>query len=464
VSDRRELHLALDLCLRIGELLLSSGAGAADVAVTMEAVARHLDVRQPEIDVTFTSLSISATEEPDEPPVVVMRVVRHRARDYADLTAVDHLVRDILRDEADLYLARTRMATIVSVGHPIPRWLATVAYGVMCAAIGVFLGGGVLVMASAAISAMLIDRTLLAMSKRRFPSFYQQAAGGLLASLLAVGLAASPLPIDPSLMITANVMLLLAGIGFMGAIQDALSGFYLTSGARMIEAVLETAGIIAGVSGGLSVATVIGIDMGLFVPGRTMASDFTVVVSVLGGAVAAAAFAVACYTPWRALVPIALITAVASVIHTVVLGTDFGRTWAAATAALFIGLVAFAVAGRVRVPPLIVVVPAIVPFLPGLSIYRGLSLLSAGGSGTSVGLLAMMTAASVAIALSSGVILGEYVAQPLKREARRLEDRLSGPRLVGPLRPRTRSDRRERRKRGAGDSSSADTVTYPVDH
>jgi hypothetical protein len=34
------------------------------------------------------------------------------------------------------------------------------------------------------------------------------------------------------------------------------------------------------------------------------------------------------------------------------------------------------------------------------------------------------------------VILGEYIAQPLKREVRRLEDRLSGPRLVGPIRAR----------------------------
>ena len=39
----------------------------------------------------------------------------------------------------------------------------------------------------------------------------------------------------------------------------------------------------------------------------------------------------------------------------------------------------------------------------------------------------MMTAASVAVALASGVILGEYLAQPLKRETRRLEARLVRP-------------------------------------
>ena len=66
-----------------------------------------------------------------------------------------------------------------------------------------------------------------------------------------------------------------------------------------------------------------------------------------------------------------------------------------------------------------------------------------GGPATSQGLLAMVTAASVATALSSGVILGEYVAQPLKREGRRLESRLAGPRLVGP--PGTRPTRRARK-------------------
>jgi len=121
----------------------------------------------------------------------------------------------------------------------------------------------------------------------------------------------------------------------------------------------------------------------------------------------------------------------------------FGRTWPTAAAAFFVGLVSYTVAGRLRVPPLVVVVPAVVPMLPGLAIYRGLSLLTEGGAATSEGLLALITAASVALALASGVILGEYVAQPIKREAHRLESRLAGPRLVGPL--RIRGTRRERR-------------------
>jgi uncharacterized membrane protein YjjB (DUF3815 family) len=116
---------------------------------------------------------------------------------------------------------------------------------------------------------------------------------------------------------------------------------------------------------------------------------------------------------------------------------DFGATWAAATAAILIGAVSFSAAGRIRVPPLIVVVSAVVPLLPGLSIYAGLFNLADGRGGT----LQIVTAVATALALASGVILGQYLAQPLRRGGRRLESRLSGPRLVGPLRVRPQARR-----------------------
>ncbi|SFA80240.1 Uncharacterized membrane protein YjjP, DUF1212 family [Nocardioides alpinus] len=441
----REIHLTMDLCLRIGEMLLSSGAGAADVTATMRAVADHLGLRQAEVDVTFTALSMSHQRSADDVPMLMMRHVQQRDIDYEDLTAVDHLVRDVLTDQADLYLARSRMATIVSLGHAFPRWAVTLAWAVMAAAVGVFLGGGAVVSAVAALAAVLIDRVQILMARRRLPFFYLQVAGGAIATILAAAVAATPIDVDPSLVVTANIILLLAGIGLMGAVQDALTGFYLTASARLIEAMMATAGIIAGVALGISVAEGIGLSLGELVPGKIGSySDLPAV--LIGAAVSSAAFSVACYAPRRAVVPIGLITAVAALVSQAVEVSGFGRAAAAGVAAFFIGLVAYAVAGRVRVPPLVVAVPAIVPFLPGLSIYRGLTFLADGGFFVSQGILALMTAISVAIALASGVILGEYVAQPLKREARKLEGRLAGPRLVGPFRALTRAERRALRR------------------
>lgn len=430
MPQTRETYKTLDLALRVGEVLLSSGAGAADVTATMWSVVHACGVRGVDIDVTFTVLTISHQASADEPALVQVRHVRHREIDYEDLTQVDHIVTELIAGEIDRDTARSRLAKVVSSGHRRPRWAATLGYGVMGAGVGLLLGGGWLVNLIAFVAAVAIDQLVRAMSRRRLPGFYQQVAGGLLATLVAVGAAASDLQVEPSFVVTVGIVMLLAGIGFMGAVQDALTGFPLTASARVLEAMLATAGIIAGVSGGLTVGRMLGVDLGRLDPGVGSLSEAGAV--VVGATVAAAAFAFASYAPLRSLPAIAVVAGAAAFVSMVLESQGFGRAWSTAVAAVLIGLASYSLAGRVRVPPLVVVVPAIVPLLPGLSIFRGLSLMAAGGNG----ILSLVGAAAIAIALASGVILGEYVAQPLQREARRLEHRLAGPRLVGPLRAR----------------------------
>src|SRR4029078_6240131 len=93
---------------------------------------------------------------------------------------------------------------------------------------------------------------------RRAPSFYRQIGAAGVASLLAV-VVSGPFDVDVSTAITANIVVLLAGLGFMGGLQDALTGFYPTAGARIIEVMLSTAGIIAGVSAGIGLARAVGL-------------------------------------------------------------------------------------------------------------------------------------------------------------------------------------------------------------
>ena len=277
--------------------------------------------------------------------------------------------------------ARTRLARIVSSGHSTPRWAVTLGWGVMCAGVGLLLGGTATVIAIAFVAAVCIDRLQLLMARRRMPFFYQQVAGGARRDdARRSPPRATGLVDDPSLVVTANIIMLLAGIGFMGALQDALSGFYVTAGARLTEALLATAGIIAGVSGGLTLAEVVGVEIGQLDPGITGWESVTMM--ALGGAICAGAFAFASYAPQRIIAPIALIAAVAMVISQSITIQGFGRAWPTALAAFFVGLVSYTVAGRLRVPPLVVVVSAVVPMLPGLSIYRGLALLAEGGAAT----------------------------------------------------------------------------------
>lgn len=424
--EQRRTHLAVDLCLQVGEILMSNGAGAADVTSSMQLLAAELGLRDVEVDVTFTSLSMSCEDRSGFRPVVLMRQVKQREIDYEDLTRVDHLIRRVINGELDLDAARTESRRIVESEHTAPRWVISLAWGLMCAGIGIMLGGGPGVIGLAAVAGITIDRLQLRMARRRLPGFYLQVAGGLTATLIALVPVAAGLDVDPSLAITANIIMLLSGIGFMAALHDALTGFYVTAGARLLEALLSTAGLIAGVSGGLTVGRVIGVDIGRVVPGRTIDLD-TVGIVAAGAGLAAAAFAVASHSPKRVVGPIFLIGSLGIVITELMGLADFDRPWSVGVAALTLGILSHTIAGWAKVPLLVVAVTAVVPMLPGLTIYRGLSLLAdSGEAAPAQGILAIMTAASIALAIAAGVILAEYLVQPLDREVRRLVARRPG--------------------------------------
>ncbi len=436
---------AIDLALRVGEVVLSSGAGAADTTANMLAVTSAAGMRNCDIDLTFTSITVAYAPRTDAPPRTYVRMVRYRGLDYSRLTRVDQLVHQMSRGELDVYGARKELAVITSAKTPYPRWVSTAALGVMAAGTGVMLGTGWWGAAVAMAAALLIGAVNRQAEKHRLPAFYQQVFGGFIAAGSAVFAVAVGPQVKPSLIVAAGVIVLLAGIALMGAIQDALTGYYVTASARSFEAVLQTGGIIGGISGGLALAGGLGIELTVEAPSTPGVSHLPS--ALIGAAVATAAFALSCYAPWRALVAAAVLGAIGQVVYRSFISADFGVAWSSAMAAVAIGAVSYAVAGRFRVPPLIVVVAGIVPLLPGLAIFRGLfQLLDAKYTGVN----SMVSAVAIAVALAAGVILGEYIAQPLKREARRLETRLAGPRLVGPIRPRPGHRPRQRSRNRTG--------------
>jgi uncharacterized membrane protein YjjP (DUF1212 family) len=426
MAKPRDVYSTLDLALRLGDLLLSSGGGAADVEATMLAVTRACGVRGVSADVTFTELSLQQQSSIEAPASILVRRVTRRQADYHELILADRLVQDLVDGKVTRDQARSRLLQIVSAPRRRTRWSVTVGWGAVGASLAVTLGGGAVVSGLAFVAACGIDLVGRGIGVR-IPLFYRQAAGGFLATLVAVFAATTKVDADPSLVVTAGIIILLAGIGLMGAMADALTGYPVTASARLLDAVLATTGVIAGVAAGLTVADVLGANLGRVEPGVTGLAQGSVM--TVGAALAAAAFGFVCYAPFRMAVAAGAVAGFGQAVFLVVEELPLGETWAAAVAAVALGLVSQGVAGRLRAPPLVLIVPAVVPLLPGLAIYRGLALLAEGRDGV----LQLAAAGATAIALASGVVLGQYVAQSIRREGLRLESRLSGPRLVGPL-------------------------------
>jgi uncharacterized membrane protein YjjP (DUF1212 family) len=276
-------------------------------------------------DVTFVDLSLRHQPTTDEPAAMLVRRVIRRPIDYTHLTEIDRTVADLVSGRITRSEARDQIARTVSTGHDRPRWVVRLGWGAMGVGVALTLGGNAVICLLAFLAAVRHRPDTTTPAPAPHPNLYQQAAGGFVATLIAVAASASGLELNTSRVVTAGIVMLLAGVGIMGATQDALNGFPVTASARMIDAVMNTAGIIVGVGAGLTGEDLLGVGASTFEPG---AAGFAEVgATVFGAALAAAGFAFASYAPLRALVAVALVGALGQGVLLTVDSAEVGRTW-----------------------------------------------------------------------------------------------------------------------------------------
>ncbi|WTL59886.1 threonine/serine exporter family protein [Nocardia sp. NBC_01499] len=415
LTDDAAVAEVLDLAVRVGEVVLASGTGVIDTTTQVRFIAATYGLVRCDVDVTYDSIRIWTDRGPRLPPASSMRIVRYRSLDFTRLAAVDRLTRRIRNEVVAPEDARTALDAITTAPHPYHRWTATFGWSLLAAAIAALLGGGIVVAAVSFATTLAIDRSNRVLNRYGLPFFFQHMVGGLIAATPAVVLAtlAGPLGIDvdPSLIIAAGITVLLSGLQLVGAVQDGITGAPITATARMLEVMIMTGGIIAGIA----IALRIGWSLDATVPPFLLNTrDITdLPVKIVAGAVAALAFALACYAEKRALAAAALSGAAGTICYLMVQQSGFGPVLSSGVAATVIGMAGGLMARRALTPPLVVAVAGITPLLPGLKLYRGLNALL--NDQLVIGANQLLAAFGVGCALAAGVTLGEWFDRTVRR-------------------------------------------------
>src|SRR5918998_1855513 len=228
--DDLTAHAALGLALRIGESMLAVGASAADVTATVLRVADAYGLTSCQVDVTFTSLTVSYDRD-DALPLTLMRIVRPRGMDYSRLQGITDLARAMAAGSLEIEDAHRRLDRVVSAPDPYRRPIHALGWSGVAGSVGFLLGGGWLVAMVAALTTATIERMIRALDRRGLPMFFQQAAGAAVATGTAVLLVAWDVDVRSSLVVAAGIVVLLAGLSLVGAAEDAISGFPVTAAA-----------------------------------------------------------------------------------------------------------------------------------------------------------------------------------------------------------------------------------------
>ncbi|MBT2456361.1 threonine/serine exporter family protein [Streptomyces sp. ISL-86] len=403
----------LDLTLRIGELLLAGGEGAEDVEAAMFAVARSYGLDRCEPTVTFTMLSITHQPSLVDDPVSANRTVRRRGTDYNRLAAVFRLVDDISAPEIDISLeeAYRRLAEIRRNRHPYPGWMLTTAAGLLAGAASTLVGGGVLVFFAAAIGAILGDRLAWLCAGRGLPEFYQFVVAAMPPAAIGVALKLAEIDVKASAVITGGLFALLPGRALVAAVQDGLTGFYITASARLLEVMYLFIGIIMGVL----VVLYIGLQLGASPnPDEVLLITQRPLIQIAASMVLVFTFAVLLQQERSTVLIVTLNGAVAWV--------TFGALHYAggippvpstAIAAGLVGLFGQLFSRYRFASALPYTTAAIGPLLPGSATYYGLLLIAENRLNEGVG--SLVNAAAIALAIAIGVNLGSETSRLFMR-------------------------------------------------
>jgi len=410
-TDAQVLEV-LDLCIQVGEVLLSTGEPVGETSTTMTRLAAACGLPTVDVDITFNSITMCFHRGNVAAPVTTMRLANYRATDLTRLALITGIVDQVMRSRMTVPAAVAAVSKAVDARHPYPRWVASAGLAGLAAAVAVLLGGSAVIALTAFAVTALIDRLASVLRRREVAPFFLQVIGALMATVATLGLlAAGALPTDTqsSLVIAAGLTALLSGLTVVGTVQDAISGFYVTAAGRAAEIALLSAGLLAGVLLGLKIGLVFGLDLN---PAEPLSADMAgFCLATVAAAMSAAMFALATYAPLRSLPAAFVIGGTAWAAYaTVTMVTDFGSVAASGVAATVVGLATGLSRRGSGELTQVILLSGIIPLLPGLTAYRGFYQLAT--QDVVGGLVTLILALAIGLAVAAGVACGDLIARP----------------------------------------------------
>jgi uncharacterized membrane protein YjjP (DUF1212 family) len=423
---------ALRLSVNVADTLIAMGVPVADVVSQSLDITDRYCRRKVQIDISSTLITVSQDRGDAREPLTIIRHAQPRTTNYMTVQSIQELVRKI-RSGLDLDTAEKEFDDIITNPLKYPYWLTIFGSGLISAGVGILYGAKPVILLIMFVVAALVSYFLRLLVHHRIPTFYAQ----IFASILIVLIAALVRKVDdsnsvswiqdvnPSLIVIGGIVMLVAGLTVVSAVQDAIDEFYVTANARLLKVVMMTVGIVAGVLTGMYFAK----KMGVYIP---TGNKFVIAASdwqFIGAFLLSAGYALSMQTRFVGVLVSGAIGILAWYVYTLMLsvGGALAAIIASAVAATVAGVVATLIARISRTPSVGLMMAGIITLVPGITLYNGLLSLVSGGYDDFAMLL---EAGFIALAIASGVGFGHLVARPVNRTVVRARNAL--PRRTAP--------------------------------
>lgn len=414
---------ALRLSITIADMLTSMGVSVADIVSMALDITDRYCKRKVQFDISSTLITASQDRGNDREPLTLIRHAKPRTPNSMTIQNLQELVRDIQHGKLTLEEAEKQLDEIIKHPSTYPYWLTTIGGALISLGVGIMYGARPLILAIMFTLGASVTYIMRVLIHRRVPTFFAQILASILITIVAAIVArVNQLDLVPwihdvnaTLIVIGGIVMLVAGLAIVSAVQDAIDEFYVTANARLLKVIMFTIGIVAGVLIGLYIAKRFGIYI-------TMQSDLKPIESnwqLLGIAMISGGYALSMQSRIFGIIT-------ASGIGTISWGAylfsfssgPLGTVVASAFAAMVVGIISTLVSRWWRTPSTTLMTAGIVPLVPGMMLFNGLLQLvgnSTNSSSFDNGTQTLLTAALIALAIASGVSFGHLVARPVRR-------------------------------------------------
>ena len=415
---------ALRLAVSIADTLVALGVAVSDVvSMGLDVTDRYCE-RKVQFDISYTLIMASQDRGNDREPLTMIRHSQPRTPNNMLVQSIQELVRDISRGNVPLEEAEKRLDEILIKPQKYPYWLTTIGSALISSGVAVMFGASTQIIFLVFIIGALVSYILRVLAHHRVPSFFAQVFASIFITLMAAAISAlgefQALTffhnIDPTLIVIGGIVMLVAGLAIVSAVQDAIDEYYITANARLLRVGMMTIGIVVGVVIGLYVADQLGTAIAVNSAGPPLARGNW---QLAGAVIISIGYAMSMQSKLASVLISGAIGALGWIVYmSVDLGQSLSAVVASGVAAIVVGVAGTLISRIVRTPSAGLIMAGIVPLVPGLTLYKGLlQIIESSRVGQSIdsGIYTLLTALLIALAIASGAAFGYMIARPIRR-------------------------------------------------
>lgn len=394
-----------------GQLIVESGGEIFRVEETVTRMGRAFGLKDVESFAVPSGLFVSYRLGDGSAETAVRRL---RAGD-TNLDRVDRVNAVSRQVEAGALTPRDALAALEEIRR-IPRtlrerWLPAAA--ALCAAgFSLMFGGLMPEFLAAGVTAAAVQAFCMLLGRIGMRQLTTVLAGGVLSTLLPMLACTLYRPLLLEAAVAGALMPLVPGLAMTNAVQDTMRGDMVAGLSHGLQAVL-TACVIAG--GALVASALVQLPAGAAVAqtAQDLGRFARIVIAAASALLGTLGFAMLVSAPRRSWLPASAVGMAAFLIYTLVLHLGGGGNLAVFLGSVTGSVAALLLARYKRMISTVYLMMSIVPFVPGLGLYRCMRGIGAGSIAAGI---REGTTAMIAIAM---IVIGQGVGSFLMRAIRK---------------------------------------------